>query len=269
MASALVSYPLRALRDLPRERRRRRRRHLLGGESPRSSPPSRCAVARRARCATARFDDGIPRGLAGTVPADGKAYHSEAGGRREEAPWTRRASAPTASTSSSSRTTPSTTSFVPRGVGLLQARRGRVTPRERPDPPEPAASRSTRAAASSRFGEATTAQGLFQICEVGWQLRGEAGAAQVDGAKVGLAADARPRRQRFSDHPQALIVSSAFFEAEECTRRFLRSCGRRSAGSADPRLRNAQGHHAQGRVADLTSPAERLPTPRTHRRSAI
>lgn len=36
------------------------------------------------------------------------------------------------------------------------------------------------------FGEATTAQGLFQICELGWQLRGEAGARQVPDAKVGL-----------------------------------------------------------------------------------
>jgi acetyl-CoA acetyltransferase len=37
------------------------------------------------------------------------------------------------------------------------------------------------------FGEATTAQGLFQVCEMGRQLRGEAGARQVPNAKVGLA----------------------------------------------------------------------------------
>jgi acetyl-CoA acetyltransferase len=37
------------------------------------------------------------------------------------------------------------------------------------------------------FGEATTAQGLFQVCEVAWQLRGEAGGRQVPDAKVGLA----------------------------------------------------------------------------------
>ena len=37
------------------------------------------------------------------------------------------------------------------------------------------------------FGEATTAQGIFQICELGWQLRGEAGDRQVAKAKVGLA----------------------------------------------------------------------------------
>lgn len=37
------------------------------------------------------------------------------------------------------------------------------------------------------FGEATTAQGLFQICEVTWQLRGDAGGRQVPGAKAALA----------------------------------------------------------------------------------
>jgi len=36
------------------------------------------------------------------------------------------------------------------------------------------------------FGEATTAQGLWQVCEMGWQLRGEAGARQVPDAKLGL-----------------------------------------------------------------------------------
>ena len=37
------------------------------------------------------------------------------------------------------------------------------------------------------FGEATTAQGLFQVCELTWQLRGEAGPRQVPDARVGLA----------------------------------------------------------------------------------
>jgi acetyl-CoA acetyltransferase len=36
------------------------------------------------------------------------------------------------------------------------------------------------------FGEATTAMGLFEVCELTWQLRGQAGARQVTGAKVGL-----------------------------------------------------------------------------------
>ena len=36
------------------------------------------------------------------------------------------------------------------------------------------------------FGEATTAMGLFEVCELTWQLRGQAGARQVKDAKVGL-----------------------------------------------------------------------------------
>ena len=38
------------------------------------------------------------------------------------------------------------------------------------------------------FGEATTAQAVMQICELVWQLRGEAGGRQVSGAKVGMSA---------------------------------------------------------------------------------
>jgi acetyl-CoA acetyltransferase len=37
------------------------------------------------------------------------------------------------------------------------------------------------------FGEATTAMGVFQIAELTWQLRGDAGGRQVPNAKVGLA----------------------------------------------------------------------------------
>src|ERR1039457_4195643 len=37
------------------------------------------------------------------------------------------------------------------------------------------------------FGEAIPAQALAQICELAWQLRGQAGERQVDDATVGLA----------------------------------------------------------------------------------
>jgi acetyl-CoA acetyltransferase len=37
------------------------------------------------------------------------------------------------------------------------------------------------------FGEATTAMGVFQMAELTWQLRGDAGGRQVPGAKAGLA----------------------------------------------------------------------------------
>jgi acetyl-CoA acetyltransferase len=36
------------------------------------------------------------------------------------------------------------------------------------------------------FGEAVPAQAIAQVCELTWQLRGEAGERQVDGARVGL-----------------------------------------------------------------------------------
>src|SRR5205085_6259829 len=36
------------------------------------------------------------------------------------------------------------------------------------------------------FGEAVPAQALAQVCEVTWQLRGEAGGRQVEDARVGL-----------------------------------------------------------------------------------
>jgi acetyl-CoA acetyltransferase len=36
------------------------------------------------------------------------------------------------------------------------------------------------------FGEAVPAQAIAQVCEVTWQLRGQAGARQVEGARVGL-----------------------------------------------------------------------------------
>src|SRR3954462_5462610 len=38
----------------------------------------------------------------------------------------------------------------------------------------------------SCFGEAVPAQAIAQVCEVAWHLRGEAGARQVEGARVGL-----------------------------------------------------------------------------------
>src|SRR5207248_9764794 len=39
------------------------------------------------------------------------------------------------------------------------------------------------------FGEAVPAQALAQVCEVTWQLRGQADGRQVEGATVGLTAN--------------------------------------------------------------------------------
>ena len=39
------------------------------------------------------------------------------------------------------------------------------------------------------FGEAVPAQALAQVCELTWQLRGQAGDRQVEGAKAGITAN--------------------------------------------------------------------------------
>ncbi len=52
------------------------------------------------------------------------------------------------------------------------------------------------------FGEAVPAQAIAQICELTWQLRGTAGARQVDGAKVGLSIN-----QGLFGHGSCVIVS--------------------------------------------------------------
>jgi acetyl-CoA acetyltransferase len=39
------------------------------------------------------------------------------------------------------------------------------------------------------FGEAVPAQAIAQVCELTWQLRGEAGERQIEGAKVGITAN--------------------------------------------------------------------------------
>jgi len=39
------------------------------------------------------------------------------------------------------------------------------------------------------FGEAVPAQALAQVCELTWQVRGEAGRRQVEGARIGISAN--------------------------------------------------------------------------------
>jgi acetyl-CoA acetyltransferase len=51
------------------------------------------------------------------------------------------------------------------------------------------------------FGEAVPAQAIAQVCELTWQLRGQAGARQVHGAKVGVTAN-----QGLFGHGSSVIV---------------------------------------------------------------
>ena len=52
------------------------------------------------------------------------------------------------------------------------------------------------------FGEAVPAQALAQVCELTWQLRGEAGDRQVEGARVGITAN-----QGLFGHGSSVILS--------------------------------------------------------------
>ena len=52
------------------------------------------------------------------------------------------------------------------------------------------------------FGEAVPAQALAQVCELTWQLRGQADGRQVDGARVGITAN-----QGLFGHGSSVIVS--------------------------------------------------------------
>ena len=51
------------------------------------------------------------------------------------------------------------------------------------------------------FGEAVPAQAIAQVCEMTWQLRGQAGDRQVDSAKVGLSIN-----QGLFGHGSSVIV---------------------------------------------------------------
>jgi acetyl-CoA acetyltransferase len=52
------------------------------------------------------------------------------------------------------------------------------------------------------FGEAVPAQALAQVCELTWQLRGQATGRQVEGARVGLSAN-----QGLFGHGSSVIVT--------------------------------------------------------------
>lgn len=54
----------------------------------------------------------------------------------------------------------------------------------------------------ARFGEAVPAQALAQVCELTWQLRGQAGERQVEGARVGITAN-----QGLFGHGSSVLLS--------------------------------------------------------------
>ncbi len=136
--------------------------------------------------ATARFDDGLPRGLGSVVPPSGITCHSEA-------------SLAVGQALESAGIAPSDLDLVelqdntvfyelafPEDWGLCQpgeserlVEKGETLPTGKL-PINPSGGFLC-------FGEATTAMGVFQVCELTWQLREQADARQVPDAKIGLA----------------------------------------------------------------------------------
>jgi acetyl-CoA acetyltransferase len=135
--------------------------------------------------ATARFDDGLPRGLGTVVPSSGWTGHSEA----RSAVGKALESAGVAPTDLDLVELQDNTVFYelafPEDWGLCQpgeaerlVEKGETLPTGKL-PINPSGGFLC-------FGEATTAMGVFQVCELTWQLREEAGPRQVPEAKIGL-----------------------------------------------------------------------------------
>jgi acetyl-CoA acetyltransferase len=183
LSSPMVSFPLRLYHICPVSDGAAAV-VLCSAEAARKRTARPLSVA-ASTVTTARFDDGIPRGLGGMTPP-GRTFHSEAALAVRKA-------------FEQAGVGPGDLDFVelqdntvyyelafPEEWGLCEpgeaerlVEKGETTPTGKL-PINPSGGFQS-------FGEATTAQGLFQICEIGWQLRGEAGARQVPNAKVGLA----------------------------------------------------------------------------------
>jgi acetyl-CoA acetyltransferase len=181
--SALVSYPLRLFEICPVSDGAAAAILCSADEArKRTSSPLWAAAS---TVATSRFDDGVPKGLATVVPP-GATHHSEAAacvrGALEGAGAT------------------------PRDLDLVELQDNTVYyelafPEEwglcEPGEAESLMERGETmpdghlpinpSGGFLCFGEATTAMGVFQVCELVWQLSGEAGPRQVPDAKVALA----------------------------------------------------------------------------------
>jgi acetyl-CoA acetyltransferase len=135
--------------------------------------------------ATINFTDALPRGLAGPVPA-GPSFHTEAKAAVQMAFEKAGVGPRELSFTELQDNTCYYELAFPEEWGLCEpgeAQRlleaGETTPTGRM-PINPSGGFVS-------FGEATTAMGVWQIAELTWQLRGQAGARQVPGAKVALA----------------------------------------------------------------------------------
>lgn len=183
MKSALVSSPLRLLEICPVSDGAAAT-ILCSADFARKHTSKPVWVATSA-VATATFDDGITRGIGSPSPSTGKTMHSEAALAVKGA-FDRAGVGPR---DLSLVELQDNTVFYelefPENWGLCQpgeadklTEAGETLPAGRL-PINPSGGFQS-------FGEATTAMGVWQVCELAWQLRGDAAERQVPNAKVGL-----------------------------------------------------------------------------------
>jgi len=181
--SAMVSYPLRLYEICPVSDGAAAV-VLCSAEVARAHTTSPVWVAASA-IATALHNDGIPKGL-GTVVPPGVTHHSEAAAAVKQAMGQSGITKDDLSLVELQDNTVYYELAFPEEWGLCEpgeaeslVEKGETMPDGRL-PINPSGGFLC-------FGEATTAQGLFQICEMTYQLRGESGARQVPNARVALA----------------------------------------------------------------------------------
>lgn len=182
LGSALVSDPLRLYEICPVSDGAAAA-IIVSAEKARQLTKNPVWVAGSA-VATARFDDGLPRGLAGIVPP-GATLHSEAKIAVAKALEQAGVGPEELSLTELQDNTVYYELAFPEEWGLCKPgeaeqllEKGETLPTGRM-PINPSGGFLC-------FGEATTAMGVFQVCELTWQLRGQAGPRQVPDATVGL-----------------------------------------------------------------------------------
>jgi acetyl-CoA acetyltransferase len=182
--SAMVSYPLRLFEICPVSDGAAA--VVLCSAEVAKKKSDKAVWVESSSVATAVFNDGIPRGLASSVPPHGGAYHSEAKLAVEKA-------------LAGAGRTPKDIDFLelqdntvfyelcfPEEWGFCE--KGEAEKLVDAEETGPTGKLPINPSGGFQsFGEATTAQGVWQVCELTKQLRGEAGTRQVPGANTGLA----------------------------------------------------------------------------------
>ena len=223
LASPVVVRPAAAARHLRHVRRRGRAdrgEHVVRREAPRLA--GRRAVGARRQ----HGDAALPAASARTARHRNRLHRRGARARsgrsrtRSSTPPTRRpASGPTTSAWPRSTTCPPRSSSTGTSTSAC-------APRARPSsccaaapPPSAAASRSTRRGGLACFGEAIPAQAIAQVCELTWQLKGQADRPPGRGRQGRHHRQPGPVRPRLVGHRRAVTpLASVTPDTGHCRR---------------------------------------------------